>query len=52
MRWKHFSCRSVAPPISIWRRITFRDPSVETGKGLFVNGGGNPNFGGRCAGVI
>jgi hypothetical protein len=31
-------------------RITFRDPDVETGKSLFVNGGGDPiNAGGTCA---
>jgi mono/diheme cytochrome c family protein len=31
--------------------ITFRDSNVETGKSLFVNGGGDPiNAGGTCAG--
>ena len=31
--------------------LTFQDPDVETGKGLFVNGGNDPvNFGGKCAG--
>jgi cytochrome c peroxidase len=29
-------------------RITFTDPAANTGKGLFINGGGNPNFGGTC----
>src|SRR5438105_4952268 len=32
-------------------KITFRDSNVETGKSLFVNGGGDPiNAGGTCAG--
>src|SRR5437773_1334980 len=32
-------------------RITFQDSNVETGKSLFVNGGGDPiNAGGTCAG--
>jgi len=31
-------------------RITFNDANVEIGKGLFVNGTGDPNAGGRCAG--
>ena len=30
-------------------RITFNDPNVETGKGLFINGTGDPNAGGKCA---
>ena len=30
-------------------RITFNDANVETGKGLFLNGSGDPNAGGRCA---
>jgi cytochrome c peroxidase len=28
---------------------TFTDATVNTGKGLFINGGGNPAFGGTCA---
>ncbi|PYR79286.1 MAG: hypothetical protein DMF87_11795, partial [Acidobacteria bacterium] len=30
-------------------RITFNDANVETGKGLFLNGSGDPNAGGKCA---
>jgi len=30
-------------------KITFTDTNVNTGKTLFVNGGTNPNAGGRCA---
>ena len=30
-------------------RITFNDANVETGKGLFINGTGDPNAGGKCA---
>ena len=29
--------------------ITFNDANVETGKGLFLNGSGDPNAGGRCS---
>jgi cytochrome c peroxidase len=29
--------------------ITFTDSNVNTGKSLFINGGGDPNFGGTCA---
>ena len=29
---------------------TFHDPAVESGKSLFVNGTGDPNAGGKCAG--
>jgi cytochrome c peroxidase len=28
--------------------ITFTDGNVNTGKSLFINGGGDPNFGGTC----
>jgi cytochrome c peroxidase len=28
--------------------ITFQNANVETGKSLFINGGGNPNFNGTC----
>jgi cytochrome c peroxidase len=28
--------------------ITFNDGNVNTGKSLFINGGGDPNFGGTC----
>jgi cytochrome c peroxidase len=29
-------------------KITFTDGNVNTGKSLFINGGGDPNFGGTC----
>jgi cytochrome c peroxidase len=29
-------------------KITFTDANVNTGKSLFINGGGDPNFGGTC----
>ena len=29
-------------------KITFTDANANTGKSLFINGGGNPNFGGTC----
>ena len=50
MPWKPFSCRSAGDKDFDLSKITFRArrSNLNTGKNLFINGGGNPNFGGTC----
>ena len=48
MRWKRFNCRSVGAPDFNLAKITFTDANVNTGKSLFINGAGDPNFAGTC----
>ena len=49
MPWKRFSCRSAGSADFNLAKITFHGRRTSTpARTLFINGGGDPNFGGTC----